>query len=243
MSAAPIQPGQIRAIHAIKTRVRLDEGSYRAMLQGFGVATSKDLSRDDAERMLARLRDIPGASKPVEAAAKRPSKDRADGPKAAKLRAMWIALWNLGAVEDRRDSALHAFIERQTGKPHSRFILHAGDAAAVIEALKHMLERAGVAFPTQTGDAGLDLMAAKRAILRAQWRRGLARGVLRELPGLDEDTALASYVAAVTRGGARRLATIDCPSLTAAEADEASAALGRKIRGVQVRLRVRRAAS
>lgn len=239
MSAARIEPPQIRAIHAIKTRVRLDEGSYRAMLQGFGVSRSKDLNRDDADRLLRSMRDIPGASKPVQAASKRPTKDRAGGRYGTKLQAMWIALYNLGAVEDRRDSALHAFIARQTGVPHSRFVLAASDAAAVIEALKGMLERAGVVMPARTGDEGRDRVAVKRAILRAQWRRGLALGVITERPGLDEDTALAAYVGTVARSGPRALGTLDCPSLTAEEADAASAALRRKIRSAKDRGEVR----
>ena len=234
MKTAPISPEQIRAIHAIKTRVRLDDGSYRAMLQGFGVSTSKDLTRADADQLLKRMRNIPGAEKP----ASKPVKDRAAGPYAAKLRAMWLALWNLGEVEDRRDSALHAFCKRQTGLDHSRFVFAAADAAAVIEALKGWLIRAGVAWPEMTGDTGLDRMAMKRAIIRGQWRRGMALGVLRQLAGVEEDLAMTAYVAAVVRGGSRRMSDLSCPTVTAEELDEASAALGRKIRGVRVRVSV-----
>lgn len=236
MKAAAVSSDQIRTIHAIKTRVRLDDSSYRGLLQGFGVVSSKDLSQADADRLISRMRDIPGAEKP----ALKPAKARADGPYAAKLRAMWIALWNLGEVEDRRDSALHAFIQRQTGIEHSRFVLAAADAASVIQALKDWLIRSGVVWPQMTGEQGADRKAVKRAIIRAQWRRGMALGVLRQLDGVEEDLAMTSYVASVARGGPRRIGDLSCPTVTAEELDEASAALGRKIRGAQVRVTVKR---
>ncbi|WP_437871319.1 regulatory protein GemA [Methylorubrum extorquens] len=230
MKAAAVTAEQIRAIHAIKTRTRLEEGSYRGMLQGFGVSTSKDLSRADADRLLRRMRDIPGAEKP----ASRVKKAKADGPYAAKMQAMWIALWNLGAVEDGRDSALHAFCKRQTGLDHSRFLRSAADASSVIQALKDWLIRSGVTWPAITGDPGLDRLAVKREIIRAQWRRGMALGVLRQLDGVEEDLAMTSYVSTVARGGARMLGNLSCPSVTPEELDKASTALGRKIRGAQV---------
>ena len=236
MRSEPITRDQIVAIHAIKTRTRLEEGSYRGMLQGFGVSTSKDLSRADAERLLRRMRDIPGAEKPVS----KPSKARADGPYAAKMRAMWISLWNLGVVEDRSDSALHAFCKRQTGIEHSRFVRSAADASSVIQALKDWLIRSGVVWPTMTGDAGVDLMAMKREIVRAQWRRGMALGVLRQTDGVEEDLAMTAYVATVARGGPRMLGDLSCPSLRPEELDAASAALGRKIRGARVKVKITR---
>lgn len=231
---AAILPDQIRAIHAIKTRTRLDDSSYRGLLQGFGVSTSKDLSRADADRLLARMRDIPGADKP----ASKPVKARAGGPCAPKLRAMWIALWNLGEVEDKRDSALHAFVQRQTGIEHTRFVLAAADATAVIQALKAWLIRAGVVWPTMTGDAGTDRMAMKRAVIRAQWQRGMALGVLRKTSGVEEDLAMTAYVSSVARGGPRMLGDLSCPSVKPEELEAASSALGRKIRGVHVRVSV-----
>lgn len=231
MRSAAITPDQIRAIHAIKTRTRLEEGSYRGMLQGFGVASSKDLTRADADRLLARMRNIPGAEQP----APKPKKARADGPYAAKLQAMWLALWNLGAVDDKRDSALHAFCKRQTGLDHSRFVRSASDASSVIQALKDWLIRSGVMWPAMTGDPGLDRMAVKREIVRAQWRRGMALGALRQTAGVEEDLAMTAYVATVARGGPRMLGDLACPSVKPEELDAASAALGRKIRAAQDR--------
>lgn len=223
----PIQPHQIRTIHAIKTRVRLREGDYRALLESFGASSSKHLTADAAERLLRRMRDIPGAERPRDERG-----TAAEGRYAGKLRALWISGWNLGIVRDNRDRALHAFVERQTGLSHTRFLREAAAATRAIEALKAWLEReAGVDWSGRLDDGHRDAMASRRAVLRAQWRRGLAIGALKAIPGLDEQDALERFVGAVARTGPRSIGALDCPSVTPEELDKVSAALGRKIRG------------
>lgn len=66
------------------------------------------------------------------------------GPYAKKLQALWISGWNLGLVRNRNDEALLAFVEKQTGISHVRFLRDAADARKAVEALKKWLERAGV---------------------------------------------------------------------------------------------------
>lgn len=235
MSARNITPEQIRAIHAIKTRTRLPDSSYRGMLAAYGVETSKDLTQADAERLIVRMRDIPGASTPVQRA-------KASGKYAGKLQAMWLALYNLGAVFDRRDSAMHAFLERQTGVQHTRFLQQAAEAHKAIEALKAWMVREGVVWPVMTGDPGLDRMAMKRAVLRAQWMRGIALGAIRAFGPPEACDGLADYVSAIVRGAARRLSSIDDEALTAEDLDRAAAALGTKIRKAQTPEETRRVA-
>lgn len=228
MKAAAISPEQIRAIHTIKTKVRLDDGSYRAMLSEYGAASSKDLTRAEADRFLGRLRLIPGAQTPVERTAS--TLARADGRYRGVLQAMWLALYNLGAVRDRRDTAMHAFVERQTRIPHTRFLRNATDARAAIEALKAWMVREGVRWPASTGDRDRDVRLLKLEILRAQWVLGCGLGALKPLGRPEDCDGLAEYASAVLRGGSRRLGSIDDPTLTNADLDRVSAALGSKIR-------------
>lgn len=228
MKAAAISPEQIRTIHAIKTKVRLDDGSYRAMLSEYGVASSKDLTRAEADRFLGRLRLIPGAQTPVERSASTLAK--ADGRYRAKLQAMWLTLYNLGVVRDRRDAAMHTFVERQTGIPHTRFMRNAADARAAIEALKAWLVREGVRWPASTGDGDRDIRLLKLEILRAQWVLGCGLGALRSLGRPEDCDGLTEYASAVLRGGSRRLGSIEDPSLTNEDLDRVASALGRKIR-------------
>lgn len=232
MSVLLATPAQIRAIHAIKTRTGLDDGSYRAMLGAYGVDTSKNLRSDDADRLLGRMRQIPGALARVQ-------RSQATGRYASKLQAMWLALYNLGAVVDRRDTAMHAFLERQTGVEHTRFLQQATDANRAIEALKKWMIREGLVWPAVTGAPHGDRMAMKRAVLRAQWMRGIALGAVRAFGPAEDCDGLADYVSAVVRGGARRLSSIDDETLTAEELDRAAAALGTKIRRAQAPAEVR----
>lgn len=232
MSALLATPAQIRAIHAIKTRTGLDDGSYRAMLGAYGVGSSKSLRSDDADRLLVRMRQIPGAST-------RAQRAQASGKYAGKLQAMWLALYNLGSVVDRRDSALHAFLERQTGVEHTRFLQQAAEAHKAIEALKAWLIREGVVWPVMTGDAGTDRMAMKQAVLRAQWRRLVTLGKVRAFGDHAACDGLTDYVSAVVRGGARRLSSLADDTLTAEELDRAAVALGIKIRKAQAPAEVR----
>ncbi|PWE29983.1 GemA protein [Maritimibacter sp. 55A14] len=66
-----------------------------------------------------------------------------DGPYAPKLQALWIAAWNLGLTKSRDDGALLAFVRRQTGIDHTRFLRDPKDAARAIEGLKAWLARDG----------------------------------------------------------------------------------------------------
>lgn len=234
MSARAISPEQIRAIHAIKTRTRLPDSSYRGMLAAYGVETSKDLTRDDAERLIVQMRDIPGASTPVQ-------RSKASGKYAGKLQAMWLALFNLGAVDDRRDSAMHAFLERQTGVQHTRFLQQASEAHKAIEALKGWLIREGVVWPAISGDPGVDRIAMKRAVLRAQWQRGITLGAVRAFGDPADCDGLAEYVSAIAFGSSRRISSIEAPILEASHLDTAAAALGRKIRLAKAPAEVRHA--
>jgi hypothetical protein len=73
---------------------------------------------------------------------------RASGPFAGKLQALWIGAWNMGVVNNGGDEAMMAFVTRQTGLSHARFLRHAEDAEKAIEAIKGWVRRV-------TGNDGL----------------------------------------------------------------------------------------
>lgn len=68
-------------------------------------------------------------------------KSNLDGKYAPKLQALWIGAWNLGIVQNKSDQALLAFIKRQTGIDHTRFLRHHDDANKAIESLKAWMNR------------------------------------------------------------------------------------------------------
>lgn len=65
----------------------------------------------------------------------------ADTAQMAMVRGLWIELANLGAVHDRSEAALAAFVRRQTRQDVGR--LSPQSAARVIEALKGWRDRIG----------------------------------------------------------------------------------------------------
>ncbi|RAI37540.1 hypothetical protein CH338_15800 [Rhodoplanes elegans] len=192
-SAAPASSKQIGAIHALKARIGLDEAAYRDLLEGeTGQRSAKALSTAQAARVIDRLKGfsgqprsgfksglpdaLPCAAATGAAAGARDGTLRLDGAYAAKLRALWISAWDLGLVRDRSDAALLAFVARQTGIVHTRWLRDARDAAAVIEALKSWITReAGVEWPGREAEPA----EFKRAVLTAQWLRLVRLGAVR----------------------------------------------------------------
>lgn len=155
----------IAAIHAGCRQLGIDEDGRRAI---YARVTGKPkltlMSPAEKEAVVTELRRL--GFQPAAGAAK--SKGLT-GKYAKKLQALWIAAWNLGVVRDRRDAALLAFVQRQTGLDHVRFLHQADDARAAIEALKGWLKReAGVDFGNTNGYDWLQRDGAK--IAWAQWR-------------------------------------------------------------------------
>jgi hypothetical protein len=139
----------LSALHATKNKAPVDEDAFRDICERVtGQRSTKVMSEkqrwmvvDELKRLYPTLKQ---ASKP------RPDgRKKLTGSYAKKLQALWIAAWNLGIIENRDDAALLAFVKRQTGIDHTRFLRHSEDAAKAIEALKAWMAReAGVDWST-----------------------------------------------------------------------------------------------
>jgi Protein of unknown function (DUF1018) len=171
----------IAKLNVAKKQLGLDEDTYRAALEtATGKRSVKEMSEAERLRALAHfeargfqgltrrpaLRDAAGAAPQGE------GRRLLTGKYAGKLQALWIAGWNLGLVRSRDDMALLAFIKRQTGIDHSRFLRDGEDAAKVIEALKGWLARAGVDWnvgdhiPAHARLSGFKIAMAQNKILQ-----------------------------------------------------------------------------
>lgn len=161
---------QIAAIHTLAKRAGFTEDLRRDfMFREVGKRSTKLMTVEEAAKVIDRLRVAAGESKAEGAVA------GLDAPVAGKLRALWIAGWNLGVVGNRTDRAMLAFLERQTGVSHTRFLTEPGQATAAIEALKKWIARkGGVAWPAGKDDR--DALASRRAVIDAQWARFVALG-------------------------------------------------------------------
>lgn len=80
-------------------------------------------------------------------------------PHVGKIKALWWSLYWLGCINEASDSALDAFVKRQTGMASLRFLDHMR-SPSVIEALKDWLEREGVSW---TSDADIAAHVARGA--------------------------------------------------------------------------------
>jgi len=136
---------QIGAIHALKNRAGLDDECYRDLVEAeTGKRSSKELTIAEAVRVIDRLKGLSGgARRGIDDASNDGALARVglDGPYAKKLQALWISAWHLGLAASRRDAALLAFVRRQTGIDHTRWLREAKDAARAIEGLKAWLAR------------------------------------------------------------------------------------------------------
>ena len=151
---------QFRAIHAARRALGMEDDDYRGLLAArFKVVSSRDLSDAQAGALIDELKGLGGG-----APAGRSLARTASGRDAPVLQALWICAWNLGLARSRDDAAMLAFVERQTGLAHTRFLLDPTDAAKAIEGLKAWIARdGGVVWPAK-GEARLRKQAVARAI-------------------------------------------------------------------------------
>ncbi|HOT82285.1 MAG TPA: regulatory protein GemA [Candidatus Defluviicoccus seviourii] len=129
----------IAKVHIAKADLGLDDTAYRAVLARVtGKASSKGMSDGEMGDVLDEFKRLGW-----QPASPRAKAGRASGPYAKKAQALWIAAWNLGIVRSKDDRAMMAFVARQTGLSHARFLTDAADARKAIEALKSWIAREG----------------------------------------------------------------------------------------------------
>ena len=150
-------------IHAVANKIGLDEEARRAVYERVTGKPALTLMSDtEKDAVAAEFRRLGGDRRPD-------GRKKLSGPFSAKLQALWIGGWNLGIVVNRDDKALLAFVKRQTGIGHTRFLYYADDAAKAIEALKAWMAReAGVDWRVHRG-MPLWRQAEGYKIAVAQW--------------------------------------------------------------------------
>lgn len=211
-------PDQVMAIHTLRRKIPgFTEADYRAHLKDvYGVTSCKQLTYAQAAGVIADFAKLAVQDRPRQSAA------RVTGQYGRALQALWIAAWNLGIVASRDDRALLAFVERQTGLSHTRFLTDAKDAAKAIEGLKAWIAReGGVGWPKNRSP-----LARKLAVLDAQ-----ATIMRRKLPNFTAESF------GNLKGYGADFRTYDEPTL-----DRLSADIGRMIRAERDSQRKRRAA-
>lgn len=161
------------AIHVAKKQLGLDDDAMRDVYQRVtGKRSLREMSPAEQNSVVQELRRT--GFKPASNGSRKPL----EGKFAKKLQALWIAAWNLGIVENQDDRALVAFVERQTGVSHVRFLRDGDDAAKAIEALKGWMTReAGVDWRDTVNTAYWQKLPGAQVAL-AQWQILFKAGVL-----------------------------------------------------------------
>jgi phage gp16-like protein len=144
---APYKGKMIQLIHIAKSKLNLDDATYRAILEHkTGKSSSKGMSMSELEAVLEHMRGIDKAGlvftpKP---ASKAKAKRLADDPQSRKIRSLWLTLRDLGAIQDSSEQALGVFVKRQTGGERGverLEWLNNYQATRVIESLKQWVGR------------------------------------------------------------------------------------------------------
>ena len=104
-------------IHIARKETGIHEDDYRSMLMRLtGQETAKGLNDAQIGRVVEEFKRLgwnPTVVKGGKAGAPKAKAKPAEHPTARKARALWISLWQLGAIDDRSEKALEAFATRQ----------------------------------------------------------------------------------------------------------------------------------
>ena len=129
----------IQLIHIARNDLKMDEDTYRQMLQGLtGTASTKNMDIIQLTKVMESMKKkgfrIKSAGKPTSGI------PLDDAPQSRKIRALWLEMADAGIVRDRSEKALSLWVKRETGISALRW-LSDEQASNVIEKLKKWQRR------------------------------------------------------------------------------------------------------
>jgi Bacteriophage Mu, GemA protein len=196
--AGDLRTRELALIHLGRKELGLDDGAYRGLIGRISrgrTDSSAQLTEAERRDVIEHMRDSGFKPKPKEPAAK-PA--RGDDPRlqAAKLRALWRSLHDLGVARVAGDDALAAFVSRHTNRQALRWN-SADDLGIAIDCLKGWCRRIGYA-PLPSQMEGPCFSRFEPSLIRAQWARLIELGAFRHgnLARLDTWLAHQGYPAA-----------------------------------------------
>lgn len=135
---------QIIKIKTLQGALKIDDGTYRDILSGYGVKSSTKLTIIKADQLIDDLTVKATAAgvweKRKPAAKAKATRKLADDDQSKMIRGIWIELHKMGAVRDSSEKALASYVKRMTRVDDLRW-LSVIQAQTVIEALKKWRKR------------------------------------------------------------------------------------------------------
>ncbi|PWR17695.1 regulatory protein GemA [Zavarzinia aquatilis] len=128
----------ISAIHAEAAKQGMDDDLRRQVIaNATGKTSSAELTIPELGRVLDAIKGHAGACQ-------QPARGRAlaESTHARKIRALWLSLWNLGAVDSPTEAAMAAFAKRQLRIDALQWVTP-HQASSIIEALRDIGRRHG----------------------------------------------------------------------------------------------------
>lgn len=127
----------LATVHIAVKKLAMHDDDYRALLvRVTGTNSAKACDRRQLAAVVAEFERLG-----FDRAARAPS-SRATHPVAKKARALWISLYQLGAIGDASEAGLETFGQRQLGVERLQWA-DQSEGFRLIEALKAMAQRAG----------------------------------------------------------------------------------------------------
>lgn len=127
-------------IHIAKKQLKMDDETYRAMLQNTaGVNSAKDLDFQGLQKVLHKLKQLGFSPR------KRYGVKSNKTPTLSnKIRALWIEMAQQGIIQDSSETALKSYVKRMSkGKYHAPQFCDKITAIRIIESLKKWQKRVG----------------------------------------------------------------------------------------------------
>lgn len=146
---------QFAKIHIAKKELPgMDDGAYREILRDrFGAASSKDLTRDQAEELIAEFKArgwTPRTARKGRPFEKLGAQGQYRRPMERKMYALWCELKKWNGITNASPRAMNAWAKRSFKVDHPRFMKDK-QCHAAIEMLRKWLERLGWTDPTDHG--------------------------------------------------------------------------------------------
>lgn len=191
----------IQLIHIAKSKLHLDDDTYRANLKQLtGKDSTKAMTHTEIQTVFDDLKTKGFKTAPAKNTKLKRESSLADDDQSKLIRHLWLSLHSLGEVRDPSETALANYVKRQTGVQFLQW-LKMEQASTVIESLKQwqmqILKARAQAFLKAFDEPRLNSFSFTPELLN--WVHQTARGKSRTLDDENYATFNQAYQSLTTK--------------------------------------------